>query len=361
MNKLKIVTVIGTRPEIIRLSVLIKKCDECFDHILVHTGQNYDYELNKIFFKDLKVRKPDYYLGARGTFADQLSTISKKLEKIILKEKPKKFIVLGDTNSSLGSIVAKRLGVKVYHLEAGNRSFIKNSPEEINRKIIDHTSDINMPYTQRSCENLVREGIPRRKIFVIGNPIFEVINFYKDKIKDSKIIKLLKVKENNYAVCTLHREENVDNGEKFKIYLDWLNKIVKEFNIKIIFPIHPRSKKRIKKLNFKLSNKIIITKPLGFLDFLNLEINSKFLITDSGTVQEEASILNKKCFVFRDSTERPETIESGNTILLNEPSTNIKKIKIFINQNLESEQILEYRIKNVSQIVSNIVNSDLNI
>lgn len=357
----KILTIIGTRPEIIRLSRIIPILDNSNKNIIVHTGQNYDYELDKIFFKDLKLRKPDYYLGARGTFADQFSTISKKLEKIILKEKPEKFIVLGDTNSSLGCIVAKRLGVKVYHLEAGNRSFIKNSPEEINRKIIDHTSDINMPYTQRSCENLVREGIPRNKIFIIGNPIFEVINFYRDRIKDSKIFKHLKVEKKNYAVCTLHREENVDDKEKFKIYLDWLNKIVKEFNINIIFPIHPRSKKKINKFKFKLSNKIIITKPLGFLDFLNLEINSKFLITDSGTVQEEASILDKKCFVFRDSTERPETIESGNTILINEPSINIKKIKSFINQTLESEQIPEYRIKNVSQIVSNVINSDMNI
>ena len=356
----KILTIIGTRPEIIRLSRIIPKLDDTNKNILVHTGQNYDYELDKIFFKDLKVRKPNYYLGAKGTFAEQLAIITKKLEKIIIKEKPEKFIVLGDTNSSLGSIVAKRLGLKVYHLEAGNRSFLKKSPEEINRKIIDHTSDINMPYTHRSCENLIREGIARNKIYVIGNPIFEVINHFKNKIEASKILKKLSLEENNYAICTLHREENVDNKNKFKIYVELLNQIATRFKIKIIFSVHPRTKINIKKFNLNLSSKIILTKPLGFLDFLNLEINSKFFITDSGTVQEEASILRKQCLIFRDSTERPETIESGNSILINKSFKNLNKIKSMIKENLAPEDIKDYKVKNVSQIVSNIINSDLN-
>lgn len=357
----KILTIIGTRPEIIRLSRIIPILDATNKNILVHTGQNYDYELDKIFFKDLKLRKPKYYLGAKGSFGEQISTITKKLEKIIIREKPDKFLVLGDTNSSLGSIIAKRLGVRVYHLEAGNRSFIKNSPEEINRKIIDHVSDINLPYTYRSCDNLVKEGIPRRKIFVIGNPIYEVINFYKHKIKHSNIIKKLEIKNNDYAICTMHRQENVDDKEKFRIYIKWLNKIVSELGIKIIFPIHPRTKKKIKEFNFKLSKKIIITKPLGFIDFLNLEINSKFFITDSGTVQEEAVILKKKCLIFRESTERPETIESGNSIIINQDFNEINKIKNMVYNNLDSEEIPEYKIKNVSQIVCNIINSDLNL
>jgi len=357
----KILTIIGTRPEIIRLSRIIPKLDDTNKNILVHTGQNYDFELNKIFFKDLKVRKPNYYLGAKGSFGEQLSIITKKLEKIIIKEKPEKFVVLGDTNSSLGSIVAKRLGLKVYHLEAGNRSFLKNSPEEINRKIIDHTSDINMPYTYRSCENLIREGIARNKIYVIGNPIFEVINYFKNKIGTSKILQNFSLEENNYAICTLHREENVDNKEKFRTYIKWLNKIANELGIKIILPTHPRTKKKLKEFDFKLSKKIIITKPLGFIDFLNLEINSKFFITDSGTVQEEAVILKKNCLIFRESTERPETIESGNSIIINQDFNEIKQVKNMVYKNLDSEEIPEYKIKNVSQIVSNIVNSDLNL
>lgn len=357
----KILTIIGTRPEIIRLSRIIPRLDDTNKNILVHTGQNYDFELDKIFFKDLKVRKPNYYLGAKGSFGEQLSIITKKLEKIIIKEKPEKFVVLGDTNSSLGSIVAKRLGLKVYHLEAGNRSFLKNSPEEINRKIIDHTSDINMPYTYRSCENLIREGIARNKIYVIGNPIFEVINYFKNKIGTSKILQKFSLEENNYAICTLHREENVDNKEKFRTYIKWLNKIANELGIKIILPTHPRTKKKLKEFDFKLSKKIIITKPLGFIDFLNLEINSKFFITDSGTVQEEAVILKKNCLIFRESTERPETIESGNSIIINQDFNEIIQVKNMVYKNLDSEEIPEYKIKNVSQIVSNIVNSDLNL
>lgn len=357
----KILTIIGTRPEIIRLSRIIPRLDDTNKNILVHTGQNYDFELDKIFFKDLQVRKPNYYLGAKGSFGEQLSIITKKLEKIIIKERPEKFVVLGDTNSSLGSIVAKRLGLKVYHLEAGNRSFLKNSPEEINRKIIDHTSDINMPYTYRSCENLIREGIARNKIYVIGNPIFEVINYFKNKIGTSKILQKFSLKENNYAICTLHREENVDNKEKFRTYIKWLNKIANELGIKIILPTHPRTKKKLKEFDFKLSKKIIITKPLGFIDFLNLEINSKFFITDSGTVQEEAVILKKNCLIFRESTERPETIESGNSIIINQDFNEIKQVKNMVYKNLDSEEIPEYKVKNVSQIVSNIVNSDLNL
>ncbi len=355
----KILTIIGTRPEIIRLSRIIPLLDKTNKNILVHTGQNYDYELDKIFFNELQLRKPDYYLGAKGSFASQLATISTKLEKIINLEKPEKFVVLGDTNSSLGSIIAKRLKVKVYHLEAGNRSYIKNSPEEVNRKIIDHTSDINMPYTYRSCENLVFEGIKRKNIFVIGNPIYEVINYNKNKINNSKILNKLKIKPNNYIVCTLHREENVDNKEKFSVYFKLLSLISKNLNIPIIFPAHPRTRKNIKKFKISSSKKIILTKPLGFIDFSNLEINSKFIITDSGTVQEEASIFRKLCLVFRDGTERPETIENGDSVIINKNMANIKKIIQIINKELSSSTIKEYKIPNVSQIVTNIINSDL--
>lgn len=355
----KIITIIGTRPEIIRLSRILPNIDKTNKNILVHTGQNYDYELDKIFFKELNVRSPDYYLGAKGSFPEQLSTISKGLEKIILKEKPEKFIVLGDTNSSLGAIVAKRLKLKVYHLEAGNRSYLKNSPEEVNRRIIDHISDINLPYTQRSCENLISEGIKRKNVFIIGNPIFEVMNFYSEKINNSKILKKLDLKSNNFILCTLHREENIDNINNLKSYLSFMTKISKAFDLKIIFPAHPRTKNKLKKLKLKLSNKFYLIKPLGFVDFSCLEKNSKFIITDSGTVQEEASILNKICIVFRDATERPETIENGDTLLINKDFNNLNKIKRALLSPINKNEIKEYKIPNVSNIVSNIINSDI--
>ncbi len=355
----KIITIIGTRPEIIRLSRVIPNLDKTNKNILVHTGQNYDYELDKIFFDELGVREPDYYLGARGSFPEQLAIISKKLEQIIIKEKPNKFVVLGDTNSSLGSIVAKRLKLKVYHLEAGNRSYLKNSPEEINRKIIDHISDINLPYTQRSCENLVSEGIKRKNIFIIGNPIYEVMNYYSEKIGRSKILKKLNLVPNNFIVCTLHREENIENLNNFKNYLFLIKKIAKTLNLKIVFPIHPRTKKKINKLKIKLSNQIYLTKPMGFIDFSCIEKNSKFIITDSGTVQEEASILNKLCLVFRDATERPETIENGDTLLINKDFQDLNKIKQALIKPISRNEIKEYKTPNVSNIVSNIINSDI--
>jgi len=355
----KIITIIGTRPEIIRLSRVLPKLDKTNKNILVHTGQNYDYELDKIFFKELNVRSPDYYLGAKGSFPEQLSTISKGLEKIILREKPEKFVVLGDTNSSLGAIVAKRLKLKIYHLEAGNRSYLKNSPEEVNRKIIDHVSDINLPYTQRSCENLISEGIKRKNVFIIGNPIYEVMNFYSEKINNSKILKKLNLKTDNFILCTLHREENIENLNNLKSYLLFMKKIANAFNIKIIFPTHPRTKNKLKKIKFKLSNKFYLIKPLGFVDFSCLEKNSKFIITDSGTVQEEASILNKLCLVFRDATERPETIENGNTLLINKDFQNLNKIKRALLSPINKNEIKEYKIPNVSNIVSNIINSDI--
>lgn len=355
----KIITIIGTRPEIIRLSRILPSLDKTNENILVHTGQNYDYELDKIFFKELNIRNPDYYLGAKGSFPEQLSTISKSLEKIILKEKPEKFVVLGDTNSSLGAIVAKRLKLKVYHLEAGNRSYLKNSPEEVNRKIIDHVSDINLPYTQRSCENLISEGINRKNVFIIGNPIYEVMNFYSEKINNSKILKKLNLESNNFILCTLHREENVENIKKIKSYLLFMKKLTKAFNTKIVFPVHPRTKNKIKNLKLKLSNKISLIKPLGFVDFSCLEKNTKFIITDSGTVQEEASILNKLCLVFRDATERPETIENGDTLLINKDFQNLNKIKRALLRTTSRHEIKEYKTPNVSNIVSNIINSDI--
>ncbi len=357
---IKVLTVVGTRPEIIKLSRIIAKLEKNFEHTLVHTGQNYDYELNQIFFDELKINEPNFYLNAaNGSASQTVGKILIEFEKICKKIKPDAILILGDTNSGLSAIVSKKLKIPIFHLEAGNRCFDERVPEEINRKIIDHISDINLPYTQRSCENLVSEGIKRKNIFIIGNPIYEVMNYYSEKIDRSKILKKLNLTPNNFIVCTLHREENIENLNNFKNYLFLIKKIAKTLNLKIVFPIHPRTKKKINKLKIKLSNQIYLTKPMGFIDFSCIEKNSKFIITDSGTVQEEASILNKLCLVFRDATERPETIENGDTLLINKDFQDLNKIKRALIKPISRNEIKEYKTPNVSNIVSNIINSDI--
>ena len=324
---MKVLTILGTRPEIIRLSKIIPKLDKYCDHIIVHTGQNYDYELDKIFFHTLKVRKPDYYLNARGTFAKQIAIIFEKLEEILIKEKPDRFLVLGDTNSSLGGVVAKRLMIPVFHMEAGNRCFDENVPEEVNRRIIDHSSSILLPYTNRSCENLLSEGISKSRIYVTGNPIYEVIKSNLKKIKLSKILNELKLKNSSYFLLTLHRQENVDNPKQLLKFINLLKIIIKKYNNKkIIWPIHPRTKNLLVGLKINLDERIILTKPLNFFDFIKLEENSFCVLTDSGTVQEECSILKVPCIILRNSTERQETLESG-AVLINYDNENKKFIK----------------------------------
>lgn len=356
LNKTKILTILGTRPEIIRLSQTIPKLDEVFNQIIVHTGQNYDFELDQVFFKQLKIRKPDYYLGASGSFGEQLSTISLKLQKIIQKEMPEKFLVLGDTNSSLGSIIAKRMGIKVFHMEAGNRSFNKESPEEINRKIIDHTSDILLPYTGRSCENLVAEGIKRELIYITGNPIFEVILKNKLNIKKSRIIQNLKLKKNSFFLITLHRQENVDDKKKLTTFIEQLNFIASYFEKPIIWPMHPRANFFFDKLDLKISKLIKIIKPLGFFDFIKLEQNAHTVFTDSGTVQEECAIFKIPCIILREFTERPETIESGSSILLHYKNNSLIQSIKFGKENINSSlKISEYFQENVSDIITKIL------
>ncbi len=355
-NKTKILTIIGTRPEIIRLSRIIPKIDKKFRNILVHTGQNFDFELDKIFLKEFKIRKPNYYLNARGSFSEQISIIINKIEKIIIKEKPSKFLVLGDTNSSIGSIVAQRLGLKVFHMEAGNRCYSNKSPEEINRKIIDHSSNILLPYTTGSKRNLIREGISKKNIIVIGNPITEVIFFNKSKINNSKILDKFSLKKNEFFLLTLHRQENVDNILRFKKFLNILNKIVKIHNKKLVWPIHPRSKLMLNKLNYKLNEKIILIKPLGFFDFIKLESSSFIVLTDSGTVQEECSILKKPCLIVREYTERPETILAGGSYLTGFKEKNIlNKINYIKKNKLKISKIKDYSSIQISSKVLRIL------
>jgi UDP-N-acetylglucosamine 2-epimerase (non-hydrolysing) len=355
---MKVLTILGTRPEIIRLSRIIPKLDKYCDHIIVHTGQNYDYELDKIFFHTLKVRKPDYYLNARGTFAKQIAIIFEKLEEILIKEKPDRFLVLGDTNSSLGGVVAKRLMIPVFHMEAGNRCYDENVPEEVNRRIIDHSSSILLPYTNRSCENLLSEGISRNRIYVIGNPIYEVIKSNLKKINLSKILSKLKLKNSSYFLLTLHRQENVDNPQQLLKFINLLKIIIKKYSNKnIIWPIHPRTKKLLVDLKISLDERIFLTKPLNFFDFIKLEENSFCVLTDSGTVQEECSILKVPCIILRNSTERQETLESG-AVLINYDNefTIFKNIQLSAECRKTDDSIpCEYLIKNVSDRVVNII------
>jgi len=311
---MKLMSIFGTRPEIIRLSKIFPLLDSNFDHVMVNTYQNYTIELNKIFFKELGIRSPDYNLGVTTkNYGAEISDIIKKSEKVLLKEKPDMVLILGDTNSGLAAIPASHHGIKIAHLEAGMRSYDYRMPEEKNRIIIDQLSSILLPYTQYSRENLIREGIHPGKIFVVGNPIIEVINSYIKKIDSSKILDKLKIKPNEYFLATAHRSENVDDHNSLAQILDGLKKIHLKFKKKIIYPIHPRT---LSKLNGKKLPKGITTiNPLGFIDFCKLEKNALCIITDSGTVPEECLYFKKPCVSIRESTERPEYIESGASIL----------------------------------------------
>lgn len=355
---MKIITVLGTRPEIIRLSLIIKKLDRYCDHILVHTGQNFEDSLNAIFFTDLKLREPDYYLGVRGdSFAEQIGKIIIEIEKVILKEKPERILILGDTNSGLVSIVARRMGIPVFHMEAGNRCFDYRVPEEVNRKIIDHSSTIFLPYTHRSKENLLNEGLANEKIYVIGNPIYEVIEHYSKEIERSEILDKLKVLPGKYFLVTMHRAENVDHEDRLKNLLISLDEINKKYTSPIICSLHPRTKSRIQQFGLKISNENIhLLEPFGFFDFTALEKNALCVITDSGTVQEECCIFRVPNITIRDVTERPETLESGSNMLTSvSPDLILKSVEVVLNEKCEWEPPAEYLVKNVSSKVVKII------
>lgn len=314
---MKVMTILGTRPEIIRLSRIIKKLDSHCTHILVHTGQNFDKNLSDIFFEDLKVRKPDYFLNVKGkTTGDQIAQILTKTEKILLKEQPDKVLILGDTNSSLSAIIAKRLGISVVHMEAGNRCYDDRVPEEINRRIIDHSSDILLPYTERSRANLVREGIPNERILVTGNPINEVISNYKDPIRRSDILRRLKIRKGKYFLVTLHRAENVDVETRLREFILAFTSISRHYRIPVICSIHPRTRDKIHQFGIDIDPEgVRFNEPFGFFDFIRLEQDAACVLSDSGTVQEECCIFHVPNVTIRDVTERPETLECGSNIL----------------------------------------------
>lgn len=332
---MKILTILGTRPEIIRLSLIIKELDRInIKNIIVHTGQNYDSKLSDIFFKDLDLRKPDYYLGIKeDKVGAQIGKIIEKAEEIILKEKPDLLLILGDTNSALSAISAARHSVPILHLEAGNRCFDWRVPEEKNRVIIDHISNWLVPYTERSKENLIKEGISSEFIFVSGNPIREVLEYFKDKIEESNVLNKLKIKEKDYFLITAHREENVDDPDILNAIIKGLNLVAVKFKKDLIFSVHPRTKSKLSKSKIKLSKNIRVSEPFGFFDFVKLEKNALAVITDSGTVQEECSILKTPTVTIRETTERPETVECGSNILSG--TSDSEKIFETVNQMLK--------------------------
>ncbi|OLS41373.1 non-hydrolyzing UDP-N-acetylglucosamine 2-epimerase [Bacillus sp. MRMR6] len=316
MNKLKVMTIIGTRPEIIRLSSVIKACDRYFDHVLVHTGQNWDYTLNQVFFEELGIRSPDYYLESVGdSLGETMGNIIAKSYSVLNKEKPDALLILGDTNSALSAISAKRLKVPIFHMEAGNRCFDQNVPEEINRKIVDHISDINLTYTEHSRRNLLSEGVKKEHIFVTGSPMSEVIEGNLEKIISSDILEKLNLEKGKYFLVSAHREENIDNEQNFLSLMGAINNIAEKYQMPIIYSTHPRSMKYIEKRNFKFHPLVKNLKPFGFIDYNKLQMNSYCVLSDSGTLSEESAILGFTGVLLRTSTERPEVLDKGTVII----------------------------------------------
>ena len=353
----KIITILGTRPEIIRLSRIIPKLDKVCNHILIFTGQNYDPKLSDIFFKDLGVRQPDYYLGMKGTLGQQLSILFPKIEEILKKEKPDKVFMLGDTNSSLCAIIVERMGIPLYHMEAGNRSFSKEIPEEIDRRLIDAISSYNLYYTQTAKECLLRDGCNSKKIFMSGNPVFEVLNYYKKRIKESSILKTLNLKSKEYFLVDIHRSELVDYEDRLLEVIEGLNKLGEYYNLPIICSIHPKTKDRLNKHVYKLNPNIKFLEPLGFFEFVKLEQNAKVGLTDSGMCSEEYCLLHVPCVILRSTTERPEVVEAGGATISGFKSDKIlESVKRMVEIKNTNWNVPEgYNFKNVSDKVINFM------
>jgi len=365
MKKLKIMTVVGTRPEIIRLSAVINKLDEsdAIEHYLVHTGQNYDYELNEVFFEDFKLNKPDYFLNAAtGTAVETIGNILVKIDPILEDVNPDAFLVLGDTNSCLCAIAAKRRHIPIFHMEAGNRCFDQRVPEETNRKIVDHISDINMPYSDIAREYLLNEGIPADRVIKTGSPMFEVLNSRKEDIENSDILDRLNLMKNQYFVVSAHREENISSEKNFLDLVESLNAIAEIYKMPIIFSTHPRTRNMINKKGIKFNSLIQTMKPLGFNDYNKLQINSKAVLSDSGTISEESSILNFKALNIREAHERPEAMEEASVIM-----TGLTKERIIQGLSVLETQdshtlkyVSDYNLPNVSDKVLRIIISYVN-
>jgi len=355
---MKVMTILGTRPEIIRLSLITEKLDRLCDHVLVHTGQNFDARLSDVFFQELGVRQPDHFLGIRGdTFGEQIGKIIAESERVMLAERPDRLLILGDTNSGLSAIVAKRLGIAVYHMEAGNRCYDDRVPEEVNRRIIDHSSDVLLPYTERSRQNLLREGIPGERIYVTGNPIYEVIQHYDPQIRRSTILADLSLEAGHYFLVTMHRAENVDVEERLIGLTTALDRLQKEYGIPVIISTHPRTQARMQAFGIGVDNdQVRFLLPFGFFEFITLERNALCVLSDSGTVQEECCIFRVANVTIRDVTERPETIESGSNMLSGaEPEMILQCVRTVLDQKCQWAVPPEYLVEHVSNIVVKIV------
>lgn len=366
MSKLKVMTIVGTRPEIIRLAPTIKACDKYFNHILVHTGQNFDYNLNQIFFNDLDIRNPDYYLDAVGNdLGETVGNIIDKSYKIMVKEKPDALLILGDTNSALSAICAKRLKIPIFHMEAGNRCWDWNVSEMINRKIVDHISDINLPYTEQARTNLISEGLDSKTIFVTGSPLPEVFKYYKDKIHKSSILQDLHLEKNKYILLSAHREENIDNETNFLNLMNAINNIADEYQLPIIYSAHPRSISFIESRNFKFNPLVQLSKPFSFTDYNHLQMNSFCVLSDSGTLSEESAMLKFPAVLIRTSTEHPEVFDKGSLVIGGIKANDIKQaIDLQVAMHKNNEEVLlsdSYLDCNVSVKVVKLIQSYTNI
>ncbi|MBN2215638.1 MAG: UDP-N-acetylglucosamine 2-epimerase (non-hydrolyzing) [Bacteroidales bacterium] len=360
-DKIKVMTIAGTRPEIIRLSRVMTLLDKHTSHIIVHTGQNYDYELNEIFFEDLELRKPDYFLGIdTSTLGNAVGDIIRKSEEVLIKEKPDALLVLGDTNSCLSAYMAKRLKIPVYHMEAGNRCFDFNVPEELNRRIIDHIADFNLVYTEHARRHLISEGLPHRRIYLTGSPMYEVLQQYRDKIDNSKILNKLGLEKNRYFIVSTHREENVDNKENLQNILKILNLLADIYKIPVVVSTHPRTRERIEKLaDHEPDSKITFLKPFGFVDYIHLQMNALCAISDSGTISEESAILGFPAISLRNSMERPEAQDAGTIILTGfEEKIVLNSIQLAVTENKEGLKKLipwEYMVTDTSWRVVKLI------
>lgn len=360
MKPLKVMTVVGTRPEIIRLSSVIKKLEStpAVEHYLVHTGQNYDYELNDIFFSDLNLRKPDFYLNAAtASSIETIGNIITKIEPVLDEIKPDAFLILGDTNSCLSAIAAKKKHIPIFHMEAGNRCFDQRVPEEINRKIVDHLSDINLPYSNIAREYLLKEGFPADRIIKIGSPLYEVIHDHMDRILKSNALKTYDLKPQQYFLVSSHREENIDSDENFFMFVEILNLIATKYNLPIIVSTHPRTFNRINNENIDFSKNIKLMKPFSFTDYVNLQINAKAVLSDSGTISEETSILGLRALNIRQSHERPEAMEEATVMMVGFNKDRVLEgLAILETQNQDTiKKVADYIVTNVSEKVLRII------
>ena len=363
MKKMKVMTIVGTRPEIIRLSRVISKLDRYVDHVLVHTGQNYDYELNEIFFKDLGIRKPDYFLeAADASVAETIGQIISKVDAVLEKEKPEAVLILGDTNSCLTAIPAKRRKIPIFHMEAGNRCFDQRVPEETNRRIVDHISDINLTYSSIAREYLLREGFPPDRVIKTGSPMFEALHHYMGGIDKSEILKRLKLNRLDYFAVSAHREENIDSDVNLPKLINVLNGLAKTYKKRIIVSTHPRTRKRIDAKGIKFHEKIELLKPLGFFDYVNLQKNAYAVLSDSGTITEESSILNFPALNIREAHERPEGMEEGAVMMTGLDINRVHQgLAILREQGRDETRTLrivdDYNVPNVSDKVVRIIMS----